>query len=302
MVKVAKTVMISIVRLFSILSNYTIFSLEKRKMREKRRTVMAQIEQIEIKYDLTFTTPFHCGTGLRVGLIDRTIVRDHGGYLYVPGSTIKGVLREQCERLARLFEFMEQDSIISPHDTEKALWAQGHPDTMITRIFGSSLTPGLLFFDDARQDDNAKRAYDSRDRRGRDDWRGKYKRVQIDLSTQARIDRLTRTAARSALYTSEFGIKDLTFKGSISGWLKCTAIEGVENGPTYSLLLLLTSLHLLSRIGGNKSTGKGQCRCIITALKRGETSYQKEQWQSWLNHLDALSDYSSSALLQEEDA
>ncbi len=263
---------------------------------------MAKPERIEIAYDLTFITPFHCGTGLRVGLIDRTIVRDHSGYLYVPGSTIKGVLREQSERLARLFEIFEQDSIVSPHDTKEALWALGRPDTMITRIFGSSITPGLLFFDDARQDEGAKREYDSRERgrKGQGDKKGKYKSAQIDLSTQARIDRLTRTAARSALYTSEFGVKDLTFKGSISGWLECTTIEDVENGPTYSLLLLLTGLHLLNRIGGNKSTGKGQCRCEITDLKREKTSYKKDQWQLWFDHLDALSWYSSSAILRED--
>ena len=51
-------------------------------------------DRIHITYELTFTTPFHCGTGLRVGLIDRTIVRDNDEYLYVPGSTIKGIVRE----------------------------------------------------------------------------------------------------------------------------------------------------------------------------------------------------------------
>jgi CRISPR/Cas system CMR subunit Cmr4 (Cas7 group RAMP superfamily) len=47
-------------------------------------------DRIHITYTLTFTTPFHCGTGLRSGLIDRTVVRDKDGYLYVPGSTITG--------------------------------------------------------------------------------------------------------------------------------------------------------------------------------------------------------------------
>lgn len=267
---------------------------------------MTKIERIEIEYNLTFTTPFHCGTGLRVGLIDRTIVRDRNGYLYVPGSTIKGVLREHCERLTRLFEVDEEmyDSIASPHDEKKALWSQGRPSTMLTRIFGSSITPGLLFFDDARQNEDAKRAYDSKERegRGRDSGKGKYKNAQIDLSTQVRIDRPTHTAVHSALYTSEFGTKDLTFKGTISGWLECIAIEDVENSPTYSLLLLLTGLHLLHRIGGNRSVGKGQCICEITDLKRGKTVYKKEQWQSWLDHLDNLSYYSSSSIFQEEEA
>ena len=43
-----------------------------------------QIDRISIEYDLTFTTAFHCGTGIRQALIDRTVMRNGGGYLYVP--------------------------------------------------------------------------------------------------------------------------------------------------------------------------------------------------------------------------
>ena len=264
---------------------------------------MNRVDCIQLSYNLTFTMPFHCGTGLRVGLIDRTIVRDHHGYLYVPGSTIKGVLREQCERLARLYEVLDeemQEHIVSPHDTEKALWMQGYPHTMITRIFGSQSYPGQLFFDDARQTNDIKRQYDSKERG--DKGKGKYKGTQVDLYTQARLDRPTRTAVRGALYTSEFGSKDLTFKGNITGWLACTTIEDLEDGPTYSLLLLLAGMHLLDRLGGNKSVGKGQCQCKITALKRGDMVYEKEQWHSWFDHLDKLSYYSTYGISQEAEA
>ncbi len=65
---------------------------------------MTRTDRLEVSYDLTFETPFHFGTGLRVGLVDRTVVRDHDGYLYVPGSTIKGVVREQCDWLAASME------------------------------------------------------------------------------------------------------------------------------------------------------------------------------------------------------
>ena len=51
---------------------------------------MSRVDRIQLFYNLTFQTPFHCGTGLRSGLIDRAIVRDREGYLYVPGSSIKG--------------------------------------------------------------------------------------------------------------------------------------------------------------------------------------------------------------------
>jgi len=256
-------------------------------------------DRIHIAYDLTFATPFHCGTGIRVGLIDRTIVRDSRGNLYVPGSTFKGVLRERCEQLERLYEELDEEMrelIASPHDEAIALRGLGQTITMITRIFGSHNHPGHLFFDDARQVEEDQHQHESDE----GDKQSEYADLQTQLYTQVRIDRPTRTAVKGALYTSEFGIRSLTFKGSITGWLTCKTISSAESdGPTYSLLLLVAGLHMIDRLGGNKSTGKGRCTCEIRQLKVGENEYTLEQWQSWLDHLDALSYYSTS---QEEEA
>lgn len=259
---------------------------------------MPRIDRIQLLYDLTFQAPFHCGTGLRSGLIDRTIVRDAEGYLYVPGSTIKGALRMHCEGLSHLYEQIDEDMrerIDSPHNMKKALWGMGNRVTMITRIFGSQHQPGHLFFDDACQTEQDKKQYDSKER----DGKGKYQSLQTDLYTQVRLDRLTRTAVAGALYTSEFGIKDFAFKGSIVGWLECIPIEALNDTPTYSLLLLLAGLHMLERLGGNRSTGKGECSCKITQLLVNGNTYAEEQWKPWLDHLDALSYYSMMASSQE---
>ena len=255
-------------------------------------------DRLKIEYDLTFTTPFHCGTGIREGLIDRTVVRDDGGYLYIPGSTIKGVLRERCEQLARLYG---QQDIASPHDTKAALQRLGTgKPSLITRIFGSHNQPGTLFLDDARQNEDDLRQYDSPERFGGE---GKYKSLQVSVSTQVRLDRPTRTAVPGALYTSEFGTSDILFKGSIIGWLECATIDSLAvHGaaaespgmtPTYSLLLLLAGLQMLEWIGGNKSTGKGHCTCTITAIEVNGNEVQEQTWKSWLEHIDELINYGS---------
>src|SRR5258708_40103329 len=106
--------------------------------------------------------------------------------------------------------------------------------------------PGRLFFDDARQAESDLLQYDSPEPRGGE---GKYKSLQVNVSTQVRLDRPTRTAVQGALYTSEFGASDIVFKGTILGWLECTAIDysvahseqerHPDTAPTYSLLLLL---------------------------------------------------------------
>lgn len=262
---------------------------------------MTRFDRIELTYELAFQTPFHCGTGLRAGLIDRAVVRDAMGYLYVPGSSIKGALRMHCEGLARLYERAGEDvqaGIDSPHDTKKALWGMGNRITMVTRIFGSQRYPGRLFFDDARQSEEDQKQYDSRER-GKE-AKGKYRRLQTDLYTQVRLDRPTRTAVPGALYTSEFGTRDIVFQGNITGWLKCTATEDLPEQPTYSLLLLLAGSHALERLGGNKSTGKGRCRCNLTRVLINGEPCVEEQWKSWLDHLDKLSSYPLIAENPEE--
>ncbi len=257
-----------------------------------------QTDLLKIEYILTFATPFHFGTGIREGLIDRTVVRDEGGYLYVPGSTLKGVLRERCEQLERFYENAQGTGTVqSPHDADAALLGLGHGNpTMVTRIFGSQNRPGRLFFDDARQDESDLLQYESQDRSGQDE-KGRYKGLQVDISTQVRMNRPTRTAVAGALYTSEYGTHDLAFQGVIQGWLECTAIEtssesalqGVK--PTYSLLLLLAGLHMVDAIGGNKSSGKGRCECHITGMKINEHDMSMTTLESWLEQLDALAKY-----------
>lgn len=260
-----------------------------------------RVDRIDIGYNLFFEAPFHFGTGIRVGLIDRTVVRDSGDYLYVPGSTFKGVLRERCEQLARSFEELDdnmRELIASPHNEKIALRGLGSTISMITRIFGSQNRPGLLFFDDAQQTDEEKRAYDAEGRGGKKRFLGS----QTTEYTQVRLDRPTRTAVRGALYTSEFGVRNLVLQGSITGWLECLPIDASADSPTYSMLLLLAGMLMIDRLGGNKSTGKGQCKCEISYVVINGNPYTDEQWRSWLNYLEALSYYSSELASQEGEA
>jgi CRISPR/Cas system CSM-associated protein Csm3 (group 7 of RAMP superfamily) len=224
-------------------------------------------------------------------------VRDSKDYLYVPGSTFKGVLRERCEQLARFYEQDDQMKFLvqSPHEARAALQGFGQTATMVTRIFGSQTYPGRLFFDDVRQTEEEQQQYDSPEGKGQ----GEYKGLQVDIYTQVRLDRPTRTAVKGALYTSELGLADISFTGSIKGWLECTAIDdsslvnkdAPEDSPTYSLLLLLAGLQMIERLGGNKSTGKGKCSCEITQVMLNTRECPKELWTSWLEQLDTLAFY-----------
>ncbi len=241
-------------------------------------------EHIDLSYSLIFEAPFHFGTGLRRGLVHRTVARDHQGYLIVPGTTIKGVVRERCEQLGKLFEL----HMVEPHDTQTdelriCEARMGDPD-IITRIFGSRFRAGQLFFDDATlttssftqeagaEADESHPAVEYIDRSyfdGHDERdqvvSGKYKLRQVENRTQVSLSRLTRTSKSGHLYTSEYGIRLLRFDGRIYGYLRGFRPDSMERG-TYSLLLFVAGLQSINRMGGQKSTGAGQVQVEITGL------------------------------------
>ena len=49
----------------------------------------------KIKYEIEFFSNWHCGSGLAAGAdVDALVIKDKNGLPYVPGRTIKGLLRE----------------------------------------------------------------------------------------------------------------------------------------------------------------------------------------------------------------
>ena len=48
-----------------------------------------------IKYEIEFFSNWHCGSGLAAGAdVDALVIKDNNGLPYVPGRTLKGLLRE----------------------------------------------------------------------------------------------------------------------------------------------------------------------------------------------------------------
>ncbi len=259
-------------------------------------------EQIKLEYRLTFNAPFHFGTGLRRGLIQRTVAKDHHEYLIVPGTTLKGVVRERCEQLGHLFGL----HVVEPHDTKdvgnRIYEARKDDPDIITRIFGSRFRAGPLFFDDVHLADfstgpndesmppppgNAvdRTYFDGREfdeeKEGYVPVIGKYKLHQVETRTQSR---LTRTAKSGQLSTSEYGIRQLCFEGSIYGYLEGLQ-EGLTHG-TYSLLLLVAGLLSVDRIGGMKSTGAGEVGIEITHLSINQQPVPVETILPQLEYLE----------------
>jgi len=211
---------------------------------------------IQLNYQLAFDSPFHFGTGLRSGLVHRSVAYDPEGYLYVPGSTLKGVLRQQVGSFAQLFGIAIRD----PHNIFGDLNEFSPQADITTLIFGSRYQPGTLYFDDALMNQEDRDVYDGAQ------TPKKYLQKQVENRTQVSLSRLTRTARPGMLFSSEYGQRELHFNGQISGSLSGVPLISKPN-VTYSLLLLIAALMSLDRLGGGKSAGIGRANCTITALK-----------------------------------
>lgn len=204
---------------------------------------------IHLTYTLTFESAFHIGTGMSRGLIDRGVARDAGGVLYIPGSTIKGILREKCEQLAAfpLFGAQQTPVIASPHLEHLRVFAA--TPTLVEAIFGSRYREGTVFFDQAALTDEDK-AFN--------------KEFHVEIRTRTCISRLRNTVQEQALFRSEYGLADLAFTG---------AIYGIVEGPEISenicspVVLLAAGLRMFDRIGANKSVGMGQFTFRVTNEK-----------------------------------
>ena len=58
---------------------------------------------MNIKYKIEFHTDWHCGSGLAAGAdVDALVVKDKNGMPFVPGKTIKGLVREAVEEIRNL--------------------------------------------------------------------------------------------------------------------------------------------------------------------------------------------------------
>lgn len=220
---------------------------------------MIERNLIALSYTVVFESAFHCGSGLSNGLIDRSVVRNRQQYLYIPGSTIKGVVRESCEQIALLYGLQVRD----PHNEYLGVRALQEKPDIVERLFGSRCYESSLFFDNAVLDGSSRQLItDASDPE-------RYLHLQCNPRTQTRISRRTRVVQEKALFTSEFGLPLLRFTGAIHG-----VADGIPNdlselpGP-FPLFLLVPGVYAVTRIGAGRTTGMGCCRFEITTMTVG---------------------------------
>lgn len=192
--------------------------------------------RIRLELEIPFSGGWRSGSGEGSNVVDRLIRYDARGMPFIPGSTVKGVIRESCEKLSRTLRFFEP---IDPHRTElkgsDAFIPLRKANSPVVRLFGNKYEEGGLFFRDARPKEPAYPLHYFRPR--------------------TRMNRRLGTVRDKHLFTTQYA-NPMTLSTVISGFHRNLASLEQEH-PPFAYALLIASIRMIDRIGGDKSTGGG---------------------------------------------
>ncbi len=184
---------------------------------------------IKIDFELQFASKWHAGNGEGNLMCDRLIRRNSRNFPYIPASTLKGVIRQNCEMISRTIGFPES------HDPNSDMMpAKRSPVDM---IFGNRFQESGLFF---------KNAASLSDTQYQD---------SIVIARTCRY-RILGTTRDKHLFSSEYAEPSL-FSTSVEGYHRDLKVLE-KTDPPFSYVLLLAGISMLERLGGDKSTGCGQ--------------------------------------------
>lgn len=185
----------------------------------------------DIKYEIRFYSYWHCGSGLAAGAsMDSIVVRDSDGLPYVPGKTLKGLVRENIEEYFDL-DKKEIDSMFGTR-VEGALNGGERP------------MQGMSHFSNATISDSERQKI----------VENRWQRLLYDSIAQTSIDEKTGTAKEFSLRTTEVVIP-------------CTLHGEIDNVDDAMADKVELALRMIKRLGVNRNRGFGRCDFVI---KKGE--------------------------------
>lgn len=184
-----------------------------------------ETKYIDITFVVEFFSNWHCGSGQAAGAdVDALVVKDKDGLPYVPGRTLKGLLREAAIVLSYSSALIDNIFGISG-DTDKG---------------GKKTRLGCAFFGNATFTD------EEHDAIVHNKW----------------TSHLFQTFSSTAI--DENGIaKDKSLR-KIETVVPCKLQGVIGNVPENCVGLLEESMHFVKRMGTGRNRGYGRCQITIT--------------------------------------
>lgn len=186
---------------------------------------------MNIKYKIEFHSDWHCGSGLAAGAdVDALVVKDEKGMPFVPGKTIKGLVREAVEEI-RGFQDKEVDK-------------------KFVEAFG--------FFDDKEQKEKGCVFFTN----------AELKKEEYDAIISNNAVRFMYRDIASTSIDNDGIAKEHSLR-KMEVVVPCTLQGDILNVPNDVLAdEIIRSLGFIKRMGQNRNRGLG--RCTITGRKEGD--------------------------------
>lgn len=177
----------------------------------------------DITYTIRFFSRWHCGSGLSAGAdVDNLVIKDKNGMPFIPGKTVKGLVREAAENYLCL-----------SHDT-------GHAE-ILTAAFGSEAgssatgTTGCMHFGNAVLEQK------------------EYTAIVAAKAQEYLYDKLTTTAIGADGTAKDFSLR------SMEVTVPCTLHGQITDVPEELAAVIENSFGLVKRVGQKRNRGLGRC-------------------------------------------
>ena len=226
------------------------------------------MHHISLHLTINMTSKWHMGSGEGSLLLDRLVKKDSQNRPFISGSTLKGVIRESCEKLSRTLKFPEPSD---PHQNDLTIQDNFRSlvklQSPVDRIFGNKFEGGQLFFRDARLEKDPPYEFQK---------------------TQTRICKYRKlgTAKDKHLFSTEYAAP-MSFKTTIEGHHQ-NLINIVKEDPPFEYCLLIAGILNVTHLGGDKSTGCGKADILIDSIKYNEKMVSKD---TVFEYLELSEDY-----------
>jgi CRISPR-associated protein Csm3 len=230
--------------------------------------------RILIDYEVRTRSDLHIGGHKESapGEMDMGVLKDAEGNPIIPGSSLKGVLRSEMEKLLKGL----RKRACSPEPDKLCDPKKGERECTVCLLFGGREYAGSIRIRDAITETRTTRVRDG-----------------------VRIDRATRKAAGSALYQLEVVPRGTVFMGRMT--IENPKLKLEENGKEYSyakLGALLGTIQFFNAtsksLGGGVSRGFGEVLIVpkrireITAGDYLEGNYKEKKPLTELNDVENL--------------
>lgn len=213
--------------------------------------------KINLKLKIQFKTTFHIGSGLSDNKrVDNLVVKEEG-FPYIPGSSLKGRIRYQFNKIAstispdnfNTLHSGSRDYLSCQNQNRICKTEHVRESCLHCRIFGSEFFSGSLYFSPARLKKEVRNKIEK--------FGGiqKYQQHLYEIRTGNKINRKLQTTEDSSLFNYEMANGQYPFRAEISGQAHMNEEE---------LTFLKRCIELLDFLGGNKSRGLGRCKIEIT--------------------------------------